>query len=169
MSTEVVHAGQETRLARLPAELLRSTGFLLGLTGVEVKRTWTAELEGTGFSPYHFRVLVLLDEWARETQAAIADALELDRSQLVGLLDTLEELGLVSRHRDPDDRRRHVVSMTAAGKRQLGKFRALAERVENDFLAPLDERSRATLHGLLLRLAAAHDPRCLMEDDGSFV
>jgi DNA-binding MarR family transcriptional regulator len=151
-------------LAHLPRELIESTGFLLGLVGSAIKATWSRELERTGFSANHFRVLVLLDEGARETQGAIADALELDRSQLVGVLDDLEQSGLVERHRDPDDRRRHVVSLTAAGRSRLATFRALVKRVEGRFLAPLDARSRSALHDLLLRLASFHDPRCVIEE-----
>jgi DNA-binding MarR family transcriptional regulator len=154
---------EEQPLARLPKELLDTSGFLLSLLGTALKSRWADELAQSGLNPYHFRVLVLLDEGASNTQAAIADALELDRSQLVGLLDTLEEGGMIERRSDPDDRRRHIVSLTAGGRRQLTKIRVLARRVEAEFLLPLDPQERATLHDLLLRLATFHDPRCVFE------
>jgi MarR family transcriptional regulator, lower aerobic nicotinate degradation pathway regulator len=143
----------------MPAELLASSAFLLVRMGYAVKARATEEFERAGFSPPHYSVLALLEEGARDTQSAIADALQLDRSQLVGLLDALEEHGLVERRRDAGDRRRHVVTLTAAGRRQLIAFRTIVSGLEREFLAPLGEPEQALLHGLLSQLAAGLDPR----------
>jgi DNA-binding MarR family transcriptional regulator len=148
----------------LPRELIASTVFLLGRLGVAVKAQAFEEFEDAGFSPYHYSVLALLDEDERETQATIAQALGVDRSQLVGLLDRLEEHDLIERRRDPSDRRRHVVRLTPAGKRQLSSFRKLAMQIEEDFLAPLEPEARAALHDLLLRIATHHDIRFVADD-----
>jgi DNA-binding MarR family transcriptional regulator len=145
---------------RLPAELVASSVFLLKRLGFAAKQRALDEYEQTGLGPYHHAVLTLLDEGVPETQAAIADSLGYDRGTLVGLLDELEERGLVERKRDPDDRRRHVVRPTADGKRTLGQLRALSARLEDEFLAPLDAEQRASLHALLLELAERHEPRC---------
>jgi DNA-binding MarR family transcriptional regulator len=143
----------------LPLELVTSPVFLLGRLGYEIKRRAIEELEAAGSSMYHYSVLALLAEGACSAQASIADVLKLDRSQLVGLLDGLEEKGLIERRRDPDDRRRHTVSLTADGKRQLSRLREIVKRIEEDFLAPLDDESRAALHDLLFRIASHHDAR----------
>src|SRR5690348_9950157 len=133
MKTEIkAHGG------RLPAELRASSLVLLKRLGFNAKQHSFDEYEKAGLGPYHHAILTLLDEGVPETQAAIADSLGYDRGTLVGLLDELEEQGLVERKRDPDDRRRHVVRLTADGARTLSKLRALAKRVEDEFLAPLD-------------------------------
>jgi DNA-binding MarR family transcriptional regulator len=149
----------------LPAELLASTVFLLARLGFAIKARAIEEFERAGFNMYQYSVLAMLSEKPREAQATIADALQLDRSQLVGILDALEERGLIERRRDPTDRRRHTVSLTPDGKRQLVRLRTIVKRIEETFLAPLDEKARARLHDALLRVACAYDCRFERGDD----
>src|SRR6476660_10654203 len=130
---------------QLPGELVASATFLLKRLGFAAKERSMKAYEGTGLHPYHHAVLLVLDEGAPETQGSIADTLGYDRGQLVGLLDELEERELVERKRDPNDRRRHVVRLTPAGKKMLRRLRTLSGRIEDDFLAPLDEEQREAL------------------------
>jgi DNA-binding MarR family transcriptional regulator len=142
-----------------PYELVCSTAYLLKRLGWAIKDASADAYEAAGENPYHYSVLAVLEESPRETQATIADSLGFDRSWLVGLLDELEEQQLIERKRDPADRRRHVVTLLPAGKRKLAELRAISKGVEGKFLAPLDAKQRATLHQLLLQLAAHRDPR----------
>jgi DNA-binding MarR family transcriptional regulator len=151
--------------ARLPRELVESSSFLLKRLGMLAKERAFAAYEAAGFTPYQHAALAVLDEGSRETQGEIADVLGYDKGQLVGMLDELEEQGLVERRRDPNDRRRHIVQVTPTGKQALTKLRTIAAQLEDELLTPLDESERGELHGLLLRLAEHHLPGCQL---GSF-
>src|SRR5581483_8830515 len=70
----------------LPRELATSQVFLLGRLGHELKRKAVAALEEWGYGIYEYSVMALLAESACKAQTDIADVLQLDRSQLVGLL-----------------------------------------------------------------------------------
>jgi DNA-binding MarR family transcriptional regulator len=145
---------------RLPEELVASSTFLLKRLGFAAKDRSMKAYEQTGLHPYHYAILLVLDEGSRDTQGSIADALGYDRGQLVGLLDELEERKLVERRRDPNDRRRHLVRLTPEGTRTLARLRTLTREIEDEFLAPLSDQERVALHELLLRLAEKHEPRC---------
>ncbi len=160
MSVTDTQNSASTLLPGPPKELLTSNVFLLKRLGFAAKDRSHAAFEGTGLSAFHYAVLALLDEDPRETQAQIADALNYDRSLIVRLLDELEDRELVVRKRDPEDRRRHVVKMTAEGRKMLGELRAIVQGLEDDFLSPLDPAEQETLHALLAKLTVHHDPRC---------
>src|SRR2546430_10177723 len=145
---------------RLPEELVASTTFLVKRLGMTAKERAMEAYEEIGLHPCHHAVLIAVDEGPHETQGAIADRLGYDKGQLVGLLDELEERGLVERARDPQDRRRQLVSLTPDGRRTLRRLRSVAKQNEDEFLAPLSASDRASLHALLLRLAEKHEPRC---------
>ena len=152
-------AEAQPRQTQLPEELLGSTLFLLARVGYALKARLVEEFEQAGFSIYQYGVLATLSVGACGTQATLADVLHLDRSQLVGVLDELEQRELIERQRDPNDRRRHAVSLTSEGKRQLVKLRKLVKGIEEAALAPLDPRSRDLLQKAVLTLAMHNDPR----------
>ncbi len=144
----------------VPEELISSPLFLLKRLGMKAKEESYTAYADAGVHPYHYAILATIAEGERETQGAIADALDYDRGQLVGLLDELEEAGLVERRRDPEDRRRQVVVMTPEGRKMLTKMRAVAKKLDAEFLAPLTVDQRHQLRELLLALAVEHVPSC---------
>ena len=99
---------------RIAKELASSSAFLMARLGVRFKMRLMAKLEEAGYEGLHYSVLAMIGEGARQTQAGIAVALHLDPSRLVAVLDALEAEGLIERQRDPQDLRRHVVTITKA-------------------------------------------------------
>ena len=80
-----------------PEELVASGLFLLKRLGMAAKEDSLEAYEATGLHPYHHAILAVLDKGQQETQGAIGHALGYDKSQLVGLVDELEEAGLIER------------------------------------------------------------------------
>ena len=108
--------------------------------------------------PRHLIALKLIGERGPMTQHAVGTALSLDPSNVVGLLNELEERGLITRRRDPADRRRHIVELSAIGAgEQTQTYRQLG-LVEDDLFKALTADERATLYDLLARAVGALSP-----------
>ena len=91
-------------------------------------------------------------------QQELADALCVDASNVVLVLNELEDLGYIERRRDREDRRRHRVSITAAGRKAYDRAESGLREVEEEVLQALDEQERAVLQDLLLRALRGAEP-----------
>jgi len=91
-------------------------------------------------------------------QQELAEALCMDANNVVLLLNELEDLGWITRQRDPQDRRRHLVNLTAAGRRKLTTAECAQESVEADVLRGLEPAERAILRELLARALREAEP-----------
>jgi MarR family transcriptional regulator, lower aerobic nicotinate degradation pathway regulator len=119
------------------------------------RRAAEASMAPGGLRPRHLIALKLLSEHGPASQQGLAEALSLDPSNVVGLLNELEERELIVRRRDPADRRRHIVELSATGAGELCLAQARLSRVEDDLLAVLSAAERATLYRLLARAVDA--------------
>jgi DNA-binding MarR family transcriptional regulator len=108
--------------------------------------------------PRHLIALKLLGERGPLTQHALGSALSLDPSNVVGLLNELEERDLIARRRDPADRRRHIVELSDSGSAELARAYREFGAVEDDLFKMLTAGERATLYTLLSRAVAALAP-----------
>ena len=106
----------------------------------------------TGLRSYHYRLLAALDEAGPSSQADLARGTGVDRSDVVAVLGTLEQQGLVEREPDPANRRRNIVTVTGAGKKQLRELDRFVDAAQERVLAPLSPQERAQLMALLRRL-----------------
>ena len=120
-----------------------------------------AALAALELRPRHLVALtVLRGQGGESTQQALAAVLQVDRTNLVGLLNELEADSLVLRRRDAEDRRRHVVELTAAGERKLAAAEDAIAAAEDETLAALDADQRETLYRLLEQATAGHVLDC---------
>src|ERR1700760_743174 len=84
-------------------------------------------------------------------QQELVDVLCIDAKNVVLLLNELEDRGHLVRRRDSEDRRRHRVHITAAGREALEHAARVLDELEDHVLQALDADERATLWKLLTR------------------
>jgi len=97
------------------------------------------------------------------SQQELETALLIDANTVVLLLNELEAAGFSVRRRDPNDRRRHLVELTPAGRVAVDRAEKARESLEDAILADFSAEERSTLRKLLRRvldglLQAAPEP-----------
>jgi DNA-binding MarR family transcriptional regulator len=135
------------------AERANSEGLLFALLGQHAMRHLRSAHTATGISPRQFHLLGLLHDHGPMTQRELGAAMAVDPSILVTLLNPLETAGHLSRDRDPTDRRRHVVTLTPAGERQLERAARAQHQAEDELFQGLSAAQRNQLRDLLLTIS----------------
>jgi DNA-binding MarR family transcriptional regulator len=144
--------------APLLEERRNSPGLLLALVGNDAMRELRQAHTDDGMTPRQYHLLALLDGNGPIGQSELGAAVGTDPSVLVTQLNPLEEGGVISRDRDPSDRRRHVVSLTPAGARKLREATRSQERAEDAIFSALDPVDREQLRSLLIAIRDSRRP-----------
>jgi DNA-binding MarR family transcriptional regulator len=134
-------------------DLCSEVEFLLARAralGTGEANTKFAEL---GLKARSYAVLALACSDLDPTQRELAEFLSLDASQIVSLVDQLEEAQLVSRKASKTDRRINVITATELGKAMYIKARTVAAQAASVSLKNLTEAEREQLRELLSKVA----------------
>jgi DNA-binding MarR family transcriptional regulator len=138
--------------AALPPSMRDRVPFLLYRAAEESHALANQMLAGMALTARQAGILTMVTELEPMTQKALGDALRIDRTTMVALLDDLEDKGYVARQRHPKDRRAFLVHPTDTGRTaKVAAVRILDEQ-QRRFLAPLNPAERGQLAALLGRL-----------------
>ena len=146
-------------MTTVPAAPHRSSALLDHIARLTRLRS-EAALAPLGLRPRHLVALTLLRDHGGSTQQSLAASLQIDRTNLVGLLNELEADGLIARRRTSQDRRRHVVELTDAGALRLTQAERALSAAEDEVLGSLDPQQRETLYQLLQQATTGHILDC---------
>src|SRR5215210_2676656 len=138
-----------TRESAPPGIAQRWPTLLMIKLGRITLHRFTEALEPFGIRPRHVAALIELRDRGELTQQTLCGQLHLDPTNLVAILNELEEKGYATRRRDPEDRRRHLVEVSKKGTAVLEKVSEVMDGVEADLLGGLEPAERAQLVGLL--------------------
>jgi DNA-binding MarR family transcriptional regulator len=136
----------------LPASLMVHTGFLLHQTAEEVGELVEARLAPLELKGPQYGLLALLEEAAPLSQHDAAKRLHVDRTTMVAMVDDLEERGRVERRRDPTDRRKNALHLTAPGRAVVKRAHRVVAAAEERYFEGLTEGQRNVLHRILTML-----------------
>src|SRR3954462_8064125 len=131
---------------------LTSVGFLLHLALRRIGESIALALEGSGIHPGHMGILGALTDRGGMSQRRLGEITQIEKSSVVLFVDGLEGGGWVPRVVDPEDRRAHIVEMTAEGAARFAVLGVRMKEVQDAFLAPLDESEREQLVALLIKV-----------------
>lgn len=130
-------------------------GYHLRMAQVMVFRDFDRELSDLDITPAIFGVLEILRRNKGLTQTRLAQAIGLDRSSLVPLLDKLQKRNVVEREASTKDRRSNYLHLTDAGEQLLLEAERRVRLHEKRILARLTKSETRQLIQLLMKLASA--------------
>lgn len=150
-----------------PPERLRALpSRLTNQAALTANRIVDRALAQAGIRRYHYALLAALQEGGPASQADLGRRTGIDRSDMVATVNDLAERQLLERAPDPGDRRRNIVTITAAGLSQLDDLDQLLAAAQDEFLAPLSATDRQQLIVLLTRLVDHHGDRLVRPSEG---
>jgi MarR family transcriptional regulator for hemolysin len=127
-------------------------GLQLARAAKSVSRAFDDALAQAGGSLPVWLVLISLKSRPLGNQRELADAVGIREATLTHHLNAMDAQGLVTRRRDPANRRVHLVELTEAGEALFLRLRDAAFAFDQRLRHGLTDRDAADLEGLLLRL-----------------
>lgn len=136
----------------MPRPSTTPIGLQLAQTAKVVSRAFDDALAGAGGSLPQWLVLIALKQRAAASQRELAAAVGVNDATLTHHLNAMESAGLVTRRRDPVNRRVHLVELTAHGDELFVQLRGAARAFDGRLRAGLSDRELAEVRTVLGRL-----------------
>jgi DNA-binding MarR family transcriptional regulator len=127
--------------------------FLLAQLGAHAAARFAARIEDLDLTPPQAGLLRMIAITPGLSQQAYAARLGTPPSRFVTLVDAMQDRGLIERRRGEPDRRSYALHLTGGGQRLMQQLAIVGRAHEDDLCAALTADERATLRGLLTRIA----------------
>lgn len=137
---------------QMPHALFNLVTFLLNRSAKVVLQQVEKEMQPFGIRAPHYVMLLLLMQEDKLSQKEIGERLWLDRNSMVRITDELEQLGVVARSRDPNDRRSYLISVTPKAEELLLQVGERVAQADAQVVSQLTTEELAQLRSLLIKM-----------------
>jgi len=130
-----------------------ASSLLIAHLARAMRRRFEQAVAPLGLRPRGLIALHSLRERGPSPQQSLVELLGIDASNLVAVLNELEDAGLIERRRDRSDRRRAIIALSESGAHVLDQLDRALHEIDDEILTALTARERETLNSLLGRAA----------------
>jgi DNA-binding MarR family transcriptional regulator len=116
-----------------------------------MRRRVEQAVEPLGLRPRELHTLQHLRERGPSAQQTLVGLLGIDATNLIAILNSLEEAGLIERRRDRADRRRAIIALSQQGDQLLTDLDRGLGQIDDEVFATLTGSERKTLNALLVQ------------------
>ena len=146
---------------RTDAAALTASSLLIAQLARGTRRRIEQAVAPAGLRPREFLVLQHLRERGPTAQQTLTEPIGVDATNLVAVLNSLEDAGLIERSRDRADRRRAIIALSDAGRQLLADSDRALCHIDDEILAPLSPAERQTLNALLAKALTNMGAGCI--------
>src|SRR3982074_1232968 len=124
------------------------SSVLLSQPARGMRRRIEQAVEPLGLRPRELHALQHLRERGPSAQQTLVELLGIDATNLVAILNRLEDAGLIERHRDRADRRRAIIALSTQGDQLLAQLDRALRQIDDEIFATLTSSERQNLKAL---------------------
>ena len=132
-----------------------------------MRRRIEQAVEPLGLRPRELHALQHLRERGPSAQQTLVELLGIDATNLVAILNSLDDAALIERRRDRSDRRRAIIALSPNGERLLANLDRALDEIDDEVFAPLTSTERQTLNALLAQAVDHIATDCSEPPDGT--
>jgi MarR family transcriptional regulator for hemolysin len=138
----------------MPAPQNTPIGITLTRSARVVEHAFDAALAAQGGSAPVWLILIGLISGSRRNQRELAESIGIQGATLTHHLNAMETSGLLTRHRDPDNRRTHIVELTEPGKALFMRLRAVVTEFDRVLRSGIAQADLDVLTRVLMTMRA---------------
>jgi DNA-binding MarR family transcriptional regulator len=131
------------------SDLTTHTGYWLRMVSNAISQGFARKVAEEGVTVAEWAVMRALYDADAMAPSALAEKMGMTKGAISKLADRLLDKGLLERADNPDDKRAHNLSLTAAGRSKVPRLAALADENEAEYFGPLTDKERETLDRIL--------------------